>query len=96
MTDGQVQQPTVEMRELRSATDNTALAGHLAGANVDGWVDLLLNHCVQRALTNGLMSIKVKKIESFEYVLLYEMCKVKNILLVFVTHTIVHGMLGCD
>lgn len=57
MTDGQGQQPTVEMRGLGSATDNTALAGHLAGANVDSWVDLLLNHSAQRALTNGLMSI---------------------------------------
>lgn len=57
MTDGQVQQPTVEMRELGSATDNTALTRHLAGANMDSWVDLLLNYCVQRTLTNGLMSI---------------------------------------
>lgn len=53
MTDGQGQQPTVKMRELGSATDNTALAGHLAGANVDSWVDLLPNHGAQRALTNG-------------------------------------------
>lgn len=53
MTDGQGQQPTVKMRELGSATDNTALAGHLARANVDSWVDLLPNHGAQRALTNG-------------------------------------------
>lgn len=65
MTDGQVQKPTVEMRELGSATDNTALAGHLAGANVDSWVDLLLNHCVQRALTNGLMSIWKRFAEAY-------------------------------
>lgn len=32
MTDGQDQQPTAERRELGSAADNTALAGHLAGA----------------------------------------------------------------
>lgn len=57
MTDGQSQQPTVERRELGSATDNRALAGHLAGSNVDSWVDLLLNYCAQRALTKGLMSI---------------------------------------
>lgn len=57
MTGGRGQQPTAEMRELGSATDNRALAGHLAGANVDSWVDLLLNHCAQRTSTKGLMSI---------------------------------------
>lgn len=57
MTNGQIQQPTAEMRELGSATHNRALAGYLARANVDSWVDLLLNYCAQRALTKGLMSI---------------------------------------
>lgn len=57
MTERQSQQPTVEMRELGSAADNRALAGYLAGVNVDSWADLLLNHCAQRALTKGLMSI---------------------------------------
>lgn len=57
MTCKQGQQPTIEMRELGSATDNTALAGHLAGANADSWVDLLLNCCAQRTLTNRSMSI---------------------------------------
>lgn len=73
MTDGQGQQPTVKMRELGSATDSTALAGHLAGANVDSWVDLLLNHSAQRALTNGLMSIWKRFAVAYHQLLLCSM-----------------------